>query len=331
MIILSRSKKYKWRIIRGVFLSFFVVLFALVSFRGPGAIKAGFAGLPVSGQAFLGDQAVKIAPVGLEVSASGIIPNNIPVRDWNVENLQIQAPSAISVEIGNTTNKVLYSKGETEKLPIASLTKLMTALVVLENYNLDQKVAISNWAMMQEGEQGALKQGEVLSVKDLLYITLIESSNRSAYTLSEVMGAKNFIDAMNATAQRLELDNTHFTDSTGLSPQSYSSAENIAKLTKHLFQTYPIFNQIINTKEYNLYSTNGQLHHTLISTNKLLGVVPEVIGGKTGWTNKAKGCFVVVVQSPQTGNYIVHVVLGSDDRFLEIKNIIDWVQTAYRW
>ncbi len=321
MIILARPKKYKWKIIRGIFLSFFVVLFTMVSFMG--------------GQSFFSANSPALV-AGVEASASNIIntvipQHSYPLRNWDVENLKIQAPAAISVEMGNDANKVLYSKDETKRLPIASLTKLMTALVVLENYNLDQQVTVTYATMAQEGQQGALKAGQILSVKDLLYITLVESSNRSAYALSEVMGTQRFINVMNETAQRLELENTHFADSTGLSAQSYSTAEDIAKLTKYLFQTYPIFSQIINTKEYDLYLPNGQLHHKLLSTNKLLGVMPEIIGGKTGWTNEAKGCFMVIEKSPETGNYIISVVLRSDDRFTEIKNIIDWIHTAYIW
>ena len=317
-----RPKKYKWRIIRGVFLSFFIVLFTIISFVG--------------GQSLFSGQPQQIASAGIESAVANTIANttlqnSYPLRNWDIENLIIQAPAAISVEMGHDTNKILFSKNETIKLPIASLTKLMTALVALENYSLDQKVAISGLAMTQEGTQGNLKAGEILSVNDLLYITLIESSNRSAYALSEVIGAENFITTMNATAERLGLVNTHFTDSTGLSSQSHSTVEDLVKLSNYLFKTYPIFNQIINTKEYDLYLTNGQFHHKLVNTNKLLGVTPEVIGGKTGWTNEAKGCFMVIEKSPKEGNYIINVVLGADDRFLEIKNIIDWTKTAYAW
>lgn len=322
MIILGHPKKFVRKVIMKIFLSFFVILFIVMSFGG---VQSFFIG---KGQSTL--------TAGLEASASNItntvIPqNSYPLRNWDIENLKIQAPAAISVQIGNEKDKVLFAKNETQKLPVASLTKLMTTLVVLENYDLDQKIVISEAAMGQEGVQGVLKAGEVLSVKDLLYITLIESSNRAAYALSEVMGARGFVNTMNETAQRLGLANTHFTDSTGLSSQSYSTAEDIVILSKYLSQTYSLFNQIINTKEYDLYLTNGQLHHTLSNTNKLLGSMPEIIGGKTGWTNEAKGCFMVIEEFGQTGNYIISVVLGSDDRFSEIKNVIDWVKTSYAW
>jgi len=113
------------------------------------------------------------------------IPQNLlPFRDWQIEDLKIDAEAAISVETNLLLQKkVLFKKNETRILPIASLSKLMTALVVLDNYNLQQWVTITELDILQDGEQGNLKAGQILSVKDLLYITLIESSNDAAFAL----------------------------------------------------------------------------------------------------------------------------------------------------
>ena len=204
----------------------------------------------------------------------------------------------------------------------------MTALVVLDNYDLNQKVTVSKLAMAQEGEQGNLKEGEVLSVKNLLYISLIESSNRASFALSEVVGADEFIILMNNKAQDMGLQNTYFADSSGLLENSTSSSEDLAKLSIYLFENYPLFREIINFKEFDLY-INGRLHHKLVNTNKFLGEVPGVVGGKTGWTIFSKGCFMVVQEIPGTGNYLLHIILGADDRFLEMQKLIDWVRAHY--
>ena len=287
----------------------------------------------------------------LEVSASNIPAQNqedlkmtenaLPLLNWQIEDLIIGAESAISAEVSRNpeieTAKFLFKKNEEKKLPIASLSKLMTALVVLEKYPLDQKVTISQEDMVQLGEQGSLKAGQVLSVKNLLYITLIESSNRAAYALSEIMGTQNFVSLMNANAKALDLANTHFEDTTGLDSKSYSTAEDLIVLSAHLFEKYPLFKEIISFKEFNVYSEDGTFHHTLINTNKFLGEVPGVIGGKTGWTDEARGCFLVIQHLPnQTGNlaeknYLIHIILGTDKRFEEMKKMIDWVHTAYNW
>lgn len=273
-----------------------------------------------------------------------IVQQNLPVQPANQDkqnidnNLNIDAQSEMAIEVDaslppqffvaknwDSNVKILFNRDSKKKLPIASLTKLMTALVVLENYDLNQKVVISQAAMEQEGEQGNLLAWETLSVKNLLYITLIESSNRAAYALSEVMGNDKFIASMNEEAQKMGLLNTHFNDSTGLDPKSYSTAEDLAKLSQYLFLNYPLFKEITGLKEFDLYLDGNVFHHKLISTNKLLGEVPGVVSGKTGWTDTAKGCFMVIQESPKKGNYLIYVVLGAEDRFGEMKKLIDRV------
>ena len=147
----------------------------------------------------------------------------------------------------------------------------------------------------------------------------MESSNKAARALSGVVGKNNFIILMNERAQDLGMASTHFEDSTGLSPFSYSTAEDVANLSQYLFENYPLFREIIGLKEYDLY-VNGMLHHKLINTNKLLGM-DNIIGGKTGWTNEAKGCFMAIQENPQ-GGYAIHIVLGAKDRFLEMEKLI---------
>ncbi len=234
---------------------------------------------------------------------------------------QLSAQSALSLEFGGSLHTVLFQKNPNQELPVASLTKLMTALVVLQHYNLAQEVTVDSGAMAQEGEQGDLQLGQVLSVKDLLYITLIESSNRSAYQLSEVVGADNFVDLMNTDASALGLNNTHFVDSSGLDSGSYSTVSDLAKLTEYVFENYPLFREIIGLKTYNLYLDDGTFHHTLINTNELLGT-DNIIGGKTGFTDDAKGCLMVIQQNPQNGNDIISILLGSNDRFGEMQRLI---------
>lgn len=236
--------------------------------------------------------------------------------------LGISAESALSVAINDNQETVLFKKDLNQKLSIASLTKLMTALIVLENYDLGQKVVVSKSAMKQIGEQGSLKEGEVLSVKDLLYISLIESSNRAAYALSEVVRTEIFIKMMNEKAQVMGLSNTNFVDSTGLDAKSYSTVKDLAVLSEHLFENYPLFREIISTKEFNLY-LDGTFHHKLINTNKMLSK-GDIIGGKTGWTQEAQGCVMVISKNMQSESYIIHIILGAQDRFLEMQKLISF-------
>ena len=238
-------------------------------------------------------------------------------------NPDISAKSAVSIEFNSDLEgKILFAKNDNDRLPIASLTKLMTALIVIENYNLDKQIVISKDAMAQVGVQGVLKEGQVLSVKNLLYITLIESSNRAAYALSSQIGESNFVALMNKKADEIGLYDTHFEDSTGLSGNSYSTADDLAKLSGYIFFNYPLFGKIVGLKDYNLYLSDGSLHHMLQNTNELLGK-NGIVGGKTGYTEEAKGCFMAIQQ--KADKYLIYVILGADDRFSEMEKLIQKV------
>ena len=259
-----------------------------------------------------------------------------PTRDWSVEDLQIAAKAAICVETSSTDkNKFLFKKNENEQLPIASLTKLMTALVVLENkdkdYDLDKVTVISQEAVDQPGGQGLLTPEENLSIENLLYIMLVESSNDAAYSLAEVKGFEQFVGLMNLKAMELGLFGSNFVDAAGLSSNNYSTAEDLVRLTKYLLENHPLIWEILSLDKFKLYTPQGKFHHELSNTNELLGKIPDVVGGKTGKTDEAKGCLLLVLKNQKDQNYLIYIVLGSGDRFGETKKLIDWVNQAYKW
>ena len=261
-----------------------------------------------------------------------------PIRNWQIEDLKIEAKSVISVLVDSqNSEKILYEKAGNKKLPIASLTKLMTANVVLENYDLSQKIRISETAVDQEEEFGKLKAGKTFQVKYLLYPLLMESSNDAAYALANdynEMTEESFVSLMNLEAESLGLENTHFVNPTGLDSNpptalNYSTAEDLVNFTKYLLKK-PLIWEILSTPKFDLYGPE------LINTNELLGYnLPttqiNIIGGKTGWTPEAGGCFLLVMEVPRSSGYIINVILGSGDRFEEMKKLVDWLYQAYRW
>ena len=306
------------KIVRSILLSFLFVVVTVIVFCGVQWFSDSM-------------ESLLINPSNATASVSAILDKNIlPFRNWQIENITLQARAGLSVEIGGSNPKILFNQGAETRLPVASLTKLMTAMVVLGQYDLSKKVTISQQAMEQIGEQGELTLGQEFTVKSLLYTTLMESNNRGAYALSEVLGSGEFIGLMNQNAKNLGMQSTHFQDVTGLDPRSYSTAKDLAKLTQYLFNNYPLFNEIIQQKEYHLYLYDGTFHHKAVNTNMLLGE-HNIMGGKTGFTTEAQGCFMVLQESPQKDSYIISIVLGAQDRFLEMKKLIDWLGIAYQW
>lgn len=165
-----------------------------------------------------------------------ISSNLLPTRNWEIDDLKISAESAICVQTDlKTKTKVLFKKDESKLLPTNGLSKLMTALVVLENYNLDQQVVIS-------------KDGQITTVRDLLNIMLTESSDSAENSLFEVLGQDNFVFLIQAKAKELGITNVDF---------SSLSAKDVVLLTENLLK-YPLFleiwNKIDNTKNAKTYS-----------------------------------------------------------------------------
>jgi len=263
---------------------------------------------------------------------SDVVDSFKPSRDWTIPEPEISSEAAICVENNESgQEKILFKKNNDQKLSIASLTKLMTALVVLENYDLSQNVKISQEAVDREGEQGSLKPNETFSVETLLYIMLIESSNDAAYALAEVMGFDKFVETMNLKAKDLGLNNTFFVGPSGLDSKNYSTIDDLVKLTEYLLKNHFLVWEILSIEKATILNSDGVLHHEAVNTNELLGKIPAIISGKTGYTKIANGCFILVLESPKKGSQLIYIILGSKNRFEEMKKLIDWVNQAYQW
>lgn len=261
-----------------------------------------------------------------------LVPQGLkPVRDWTIADFKINARAASCVEVSkNGNDKILFQENDEARLPIASLSKLMAAVVVLENYNLKDVATISRAAVDQVGVQGLLSENERFSVDDLLHIALIESSNDAIYSLAELMGVEKFVVLMNLKAKELELLNSNFKDPSGLDATNYSTVQDLVKLTKYLLYNYPAIWAILSQTDYRVFTAEGRFHHIATNTNELLGQIPDIVGGKTGKTLEAKGCLLLITKSYRDGNDLIYILLGSSDRFSEMRGLINWVNTAYK-
>lgn len=247
----------------------------------------------------------------------------------------IEAESVASFKINKTgKQRFLFRKNSDKSLPIASLTKLMTALLVMENtpyndYDLAKKTIVSKTAAGQYNVPiyGNLKQGQQISIEELLELMLHYSSNDAAFALAEIIGFENFIEKMNEKAKILGLENTYFTNPTGLDPENsdlipnYSTASDLIKLSKYILENHPLTFEI-SSRNSRYLTENGILYLNILD-NQI------VIGGKTGYTEKAGGC-ILFIFSDEKENYFINIILGSESpqkRVEEMQKLINWINS----
>lgn len=227
--------------------------------------------------------------------------------------------------------KTIFQLNPDQQLLPASTTKLMTALVALETYELSDTVTITQ-EEKSVGQSINLKQGELISVENLLYGLLIASGNDAALALATsypVTGYSGFVDAMNRKAKELRMSNTNYTNVSGVeSNHHYTSARDLASLSLEVMRHDQLM-QMAGTKEKTIESADGQIKHHLKTTNQLLSLNPYVTGLKTGWTPNALECLVTSVN--KEGKQLLIVLLGSQSRFTETNMIIDWVYQNFDW
>lgn len=255
---------------------------------------------------------------------------NVPFKINNIPD----DISAISYLVGDINlGKLLVKKnGDLHFFP-ASLSKLMTAVVVLENFSLDEEIIISPYAVSIEGEEGGLVANEKISAGNLLKILLISSSNDAAIAFEEALEKKDggFVGLMNQKAREFKLFNSAFFDASGLDRKgNFTSIEDLFKLSRKIYQNYPYLGEITRMGEDVVYSIDKKIIHILKNTNILAGEIYNLWGGKTGSTPEAgEGLLTIYEFSfPEKDDKIVIsiIVLNSSDRFGDTMKLYNWVR-----
>ncbi len=239
----------------------------------------------------------------------------------------LTAKAALVIDLKSKT--ILYQKNPDLKLYPASTTKIMTALVAADFYQPNDILTVkTEWRL---GQTVGLKMEERLTFESLLYGLLVGSGNDVAYVLAEnyVGGIKNFIEAMNIKAKNLNLNDTHFSNVVGIDTAEHqTTVHDLALLTAEALKN-PLIAKVVATSKIRITDLDGKNSHFLENTNKLLGQVTGLKGVKTGWTENAGECLVAYVQREK--GQIISVILGSNDRFGETRNLIEWVYENFQW
>lgn len=253
-----------------------------------------------------------LLPIEDDFDISEIV-NDIESIETNSNDPQLPTiNSRAYVVIDRKSNTILVGKNENQKKKMASTTKIMTALVVIEHVNLSDIVEISKKAASTGGSRLGLKTGDKITISDLLYGLMMRSGNDAAVALAEYVAGSisDFANLMNEKANSLGLSNTHFVTPHGLDEdEHYTTAYELALLSNYAMNN-EIFAKIVGTKNYTI-TVNGY-PKVLTNTNELLGVLNGVYGIKTGFTNGANRCLVTCCK--RSNMDIICVVLGADTK-----------------
>ncbi|MFM2414445.1 MAG: hypothetical protein RI911_138 [Candidatus Parcubacteria bacterium] len=299
---------------------------------------------------FLADRGILAESVGdkaktLTAQVQNALRKNTPPPEPEVPKVdpigpvgELQAHAVIAYDISNDV--VLYEKNSNDKLPLASITKLMTALITAEHTRSDDLISISRDSLNEYGDS-SLFAGEQWKAQDILDFMLMTSSNDAASALSKHVGSIHvkenedpraiFIDMMNQRADGLSLNNTQFIDETGLdanatTPGAYGSAHDVALLLSHIAKKRPALIEA-TIKPFATFTSVTGVTHAARNTNEAIPSIPALIGGKTGFTDLAGGNLAIIFDR-SINEPVAVVVLGStkEARFVDVQEIVRALQ-----
>ena len=279
----------------------------------------------------------------LQPSATTFIPTKKP----GYADIKIWSGSSVAIDVDSGT-LLEYSDGR-KQVQIASLTKVMTATLTVENVkDLDEEVIITPDMLKVDGTKVGcptsvfcndqrLVVGEKITVRSLLTAMLLDSANDAATALGIHIGGsrQGFVDMMNAKAKSLGLKDTHFCTPSGLEidgheNECYSSAYDIGRIAVYSLR-YPQVWNLMRTKEATVSSVDGRYQHNLKNTDELLGEVPDCIGGKTGFTPLAGKSLLMAISDPTGKHRVLAVILDDQTLWNDMRQMVGWIFDNYEW
>lgn len=239
----------------------------------------------------------------------------------------LTAFAALVIDVPSKT--IIFAKNTDYRLFPASTTKIMTALVALDQWQLDDILEVKT--VYHIGQTMGLEKGEKITLENLLYGLLVQSGNDAAYTLAENYpgGVQKFVVAMNQKGKELNLRQTNFKNPTGVDTYGHLTTVHDLGILASEAMKNKTFAKIVATSTITVSDITGEIQHELENINQLVGKVSGVKGVKTGWTENAGECLVAYTKRDK--GEIISVVLGSNDRFKETQALIEWVFKNFTW
>lgn len=248
--------------------------------------------------------------------------------DSRLESNEITAKSYLLYDLSN--NKTVFERDASTRLPMASLTKIMTALIAIENKKPDDKYVVLNADLVGENSMG-LSAGEILSFEDLLYGLMLPSGNDAAEVLANnhPTGRDGFINDMNKKAASLGLTDTQFDNPSGLQGDGiqYTTAYDLLVITRFALENFPEFRKVVSTANYAIPATTTHKSYNLVNETNLLTTYEGVKGVKTGYTPEAGLCLVTYLD--YKGHRLLGIILNSENRRTEMRTLLDYALNSY--
>lgn len=254
-------------------------------------------------------------------------PPMIPVNSSGVKAPEVTSNGIMIVDL--PSNIVLFEKNSSQKFNPASTTKIITALVALDHFQLDDVLTVNR--VETDGRTMGLVSGEKLTFESLLYAALVHSANDAAWTIAENYpgGAEKFVEAMNNKVGELNLKSSHFTNPIGFDDEKmYTTPEDLSKIAKAALNN-KLVSKIVGTKNITVSDIDYTRFHALSNVNELLGKIAGVAGVKTGYTEN--GGEILVSEVKKNNHSVLFVILKSKDRFGETTILMDWVFNNFIW
>lgn len=246
--------------------------------------------------------------------------------DTNIgRDLRLNLKAAIAVD--NKKHQVIYSYNADQIRPVASISKILTAMIVLDNYNPDTVLTITKQDA-RNSSRSLFQPGDMVRAKDLLHASMLQSDNRAARALARLVAGsyEDFARNMNNMALTCGLKNTVMYEPTGLNEHNCSTAADIARLMLLAYTRYPEFARITSLKEYTFSLVNRKKQIHLVNTNRMVFSKYKVKAGKTGYIIESDYCLATILEDAE-GNEVTVVVLGapgSNTRFREARRLASY-------
>ena len=264
-------------------------------------------------------------------SAEANISSSILNKDEDYQ-LSIPKTSAKSFLVADLDSGFVFTEKNFEnKFPIASITKLMTSIIVVENLDLNESILVTKEMLDVYGSTKGIEEGEILKAGNLIYPLLIESSNGAGEILSYFLGKEKFVNLMNEKAKLILMEKTNFTDSHGLSIENVSTVQDIFQLIRYIFINHPYLLEIGKGK------IAGDFEEVTFDLEELwnrnvFNVDPNFIGGKTGYLPEAKNTAIFVFQfidENKNNRNVAIILLASDGLKNDTQRIYKWLMDNY--